>query len=241
MKAILLAAGRGSRMESGTADKPKCLMTLSGRTLLDRCVEAVERGGIARENIGVVTGYRSEMIRVEGATTFHNGDWERTNMFYSLTRAGEWLRGDTCLVSYTDIVFDPAVVRRLTEAEGDIVLPYYTGYWELWSRRFENPLDDLETFRQRDGLLTEIGAKPHSREDIQGQYMGLVRFTPAGWRAVEQAVRLPMKKPVEKLDMTTLLQHLVTLGHNVRVFPTDQRWLECDNQNDIRLYETEML
>ena len=59
MKTIILAAGRGSRLGERTKDRPKCMCTLQGRTLLDRCMETLERAGVSPADIGIVTGYRS--------------------------------------------------------------------------------------------------------------------------------------------------------------------------------------
>ena len=96
----------------------------------------------------------------------------------------------------------------------------------------------METFRlNQNGTLAEIGLHPQSEDEVQGQYMGLLRFEPAGWEKIEQAIRLPMKKSVEKLDMTTLLNHLISLGYPIYAIATDELWLECDNQEDIQLYE----
>ena len=75
MKTIILAAGRGSRLGERTREKPKCMCTLKGRTLLDRCLETLMQAGIAREEIGIVTGYRSDMFHEPGITYFHNADW----------------------------------------------------------------------------------------------------------------------------------------------------------------------
>ena len=68
--------------------------------------------------------------------------------------------------------------------------------------------------------------------------MGLLKFEPSGWGKIEEAVKLPMPKPVERLDMTTLLQHLIDLGHNVEAIETSDLWLECDNEHDVALYES---
>lgn len=72
MKTIILAAGRGSRLGERTKDRPKCMCTLQGRTLLDCCLESLERAGIFREDTGIVTGCRGDMFDVPGATCFHN-------------------------------------------------------------------------------------------------------------------------------------------------------------------------
>lgn len=164
-----------------------------------------------------------------------------TNSYLSKGKSTVAIRepGGEIIVSYSDIVYEPSAIKRLIESNSMLAITYYTEYWELWSKRFANPFEDLETFRLNDGKLIEIGSKPNSKDDVQGQYMGLLRFTPSGWRKVEEAVKKPMPKPVDLLDMTTLLQHLLNLGYSIDAIPTSGLWLECDNQHDIQLYEKE--
>jgi choline kinase len=237
MKAIILAAGRGSRMGEKTAELPKCMMTLFGKTLIERCIENLEKAGFEREDISIVTGYKKEKITIHGTKYFHNENWENTNMFMSLMEAEEWLERDTCIVCYSDIVFHPNAVKTLMESTCKFAVTYYTGFWELWEKRFENPLEDLETFKLEGDKLTEIGKKPQKKEEIMGQYMGLIRIMPQGWKDIQEAIKLPMPKTVQKVDMTTLLQHLLSLGHEIDAIETNELWLECDNQNDVAVYE----
>jgi len=124
MKVIILAAGRGNRMGDKTDGIPKCLTMLCGRTLLDRCIAALDSAGINRNNIGIVTGYRADKIAVKGATFFHNENWETTNMFMSLTKARKWLIKEPCIVLYSDIVFSPEVIKQVIEYDKEDVLPY---------------------------------------------------------------------------------------------------------------------
>ena len=220
MKVIILAAGRGSRLGRRTKDRPKCMCLLGGRTLLDRCLESLVAAGVLVSDIGIVTGYRSEMFAAAGMTYFHNPDWESTNMFYSLTMANAWLRREPCLVCYSDIVFSSNAVRTLIDSDAPLAITYYTDYWQLWEKRMKNPLEDLETFRlDADGKLTEIGQKPNTSEDIQGQFQE------------------PLAKPVNKLDMTTLLQELLQRNYPVQAISTSDLWLECDSEHDINVYE----
>lgn len=238
MKVILLAAGRGSRLGERTKDRPKCMCELGGRTLLSRCLESLEQAGIQRENIGIVTGYRSEMFDVPGVVFFHNAQWEQTNMFCSLLEAKEWLEQEPCIVCYSDIVFSPHAIQALMRSTAPLSLTYYTGFWSLWCIRMENPLSDLETFKMDEqGNLTEIGKKPQNRDDIQGQYMGLIQFTPESWAWVNETIRHPLPKPVAKLDMTTLLQGMLDRGYSIQTIATDELWLECDTQQDLEAYE----
>ena len=240
MKVIILAAGRGSRLGERTANLPKCMCELCGRTLLDRCLESLENGGIRRDEIAVVTGYKSELIKIEGAKYFHNSDWEITNMFMSLTKASEWLEKEPCIVCYSDVVFSPEVIKRIVKMTESLVVPYFTGYWELWSMRMPNPLDDLETFKlNTDGKLIEIGLRPENREDIQGQYMGIIKFTPESWAAALKTIKHPLPKTVARLDMTTLLNAMIKDNNEIATFPNDEMWLECDTGEDIEFYEKE--
>jgi choline kinase len=238
MKAIILAAGRGSRMGQGTKDIPKCMMRLFGKTLLEQCIQTLIASGFEKQDIAIVTGYKAEKITVDGVKYFHNKDWENTNMFVSLTMASEWLEKEPCIVCYSDIVFDVSPIMKLREDPSKLAITYYTEYWELWKQRFENPLEDLETFQLEDGFLKEIGKKPTSPEDMEGQFMGLIKITPEGWETIQEAIKLPMSKPISKLDMTTLLQHLIEFGCKINAIKTSELWLECDNQKDIQLYET---
>jgi len=180
IKAIILAAGRGSRMGESTEALPKCLLRLYGKPLLEWQTEALRAAGI--DPISIVTGYKQETLAFPGFKFFHNPRWQETHMVSSLCRASQWLERDTCVVSYSDIVYSADTVTRLLNAEGDIVISYDSQWLRLWRARFEDPLKDAETFRlDEQGRMLEIGGKTRNLEDIQGQYMGLLKFTPKGW------------------------------------------------------------
>ena len=88
-RAIILAAGRGSRMKEMTAEKPKCLTMLYGRPLLEHQLSALRSAGIT--DIAVVTGYMREALTSYDLVEFHNSRWAETNMVASLCCAREWL------------------------------------------------------------------------------------------------------------------------------------------------------
>lgn len=218
-------------------DRPKCLVELGGRPLLERQVAALRRGGA--DEIGVVRGYRAEMLTIPGIPAFDNPRWSETNMVMSLAAAAEWLREAPVIVSYADIFYRGDVVRGLASAPGDLVVSYDRKWRDLWSRRFADPLSDAETFRLGPGgELLEIGGKTTHIEDIEGQYMGLVRFTPKAWGAIE-ALLATLDAPVrDRLDMTGLLRRLI-VAHTVVINTcgTDGQWGEIDNPGDVELYQ----
>ena len=241
MKAIILAAGRGSRMHEGTKDIPKCMMRVHGKTLLERCLESLRLSGFNNKDIAIVTGYKNEIIENtigDDITFFHNDIWDKTNMVYSLTKAESWLTNNECCVFYSDIIFSPEAVKRTMSIKGDIVIPYYTEYLNLWKMRFDNPLEDLETFKT-DGndCLINIGSRPTSYDQVHGQYMGIVKLTPRGWSLFINSVS-KTTKTIEKIDMTSLLAGTINNNHTIKCVACSELWLECDNLNDISVYES---
>ncbi len=238
-RAVILAAGRGSRMREATADRPKCLVPLAGRPLLEWQIRALRGGGM--EAVALVTGYLGGQLADRADRCFENPRWQETNMVQSLVCAGEWLQAAPCLVSYADIVYNAGTVRKLAAAEGDLVITFDPHWRELWEARFEDPLADAETFRRdAGGRLVEIGGRARSLEEIQGQYMGLLKFTPAGWRGVCDYLAVLSREQQDRLDMTALLAGLLRSGFPIDTVPVEDRWLEVDSEQDLELYEQQI-
>jgi L-glutamine-phosphate cytidylyltransferase len=237
MRAVILAAGRGSRMAQLTGDRPKCLVELNGQPLLARQIAALKAGGV--DEIGVVRGYRAEMIDFPALSYFSNDRWSETNMVMSLVAAAPWLRTGPVIVSYADIFYRSEVVRRLAAAAGQLVISYDADWRDLWNRRFPDPLADAETFRiDGAGRLLEIGGKTSRIEDIEGQYMGLLKFTPPAWSAVEAQLSALDPPTRDRLDVTALLQRLLAAGRPpIDTCMIHGQWGEIDNPADVALYQ----
>jgi choline kinase len=238
MRAIILAAGRGSRMGRETDERPKCLLELDGRPLLEWQMHALRAAGL--DEVGIVRGYRGELLEGRAERLFDNPRWRESNMVSSLACAAEWLREAPCLVSYADIFYAPQTPAALVPADGDVAIAYDPRWRELWERRFADPLDDAESFRlDRDGWLVEVGRRPGCVEEIEGQYMGLLRFTPAGWAAAERVRAELSGERRERLDMTSLLDLMLARGVRVRAVACAGEWGEVDRVEDLALYRAE--
>jgi L-glutamine-phosphate cytidylyltransferase len=217
-------------------EQPKCLVEFGGKPLIERQVAALRGGGA--QAVGVVRGYRAEMIELPDLTYFQNERWAETNMVMSLTTAAEWLKAGPVIVSYADIFYRHKLVRELAATSGDLVITYDRAWRSLWSRRFVNPLADAETFRaDASGRLIEIGNKTSSIDEIGGQYMGLLKFTPHGWKDVEALLATLDAQTRDRLDMTGLLQRLLRRHVAIETIGTDGQWGEIDNPSDLALYE----
>lgn len=238
-RALILAAGRGSRMGALTAERPKCFVPLFGKPLLEWQMEALRDAGV--EQIAIVTGYMAEQFQGRGDALFHNPRWAETNMVSTLACASAWLEAGPCVVSYADILYHPRHVRALLDTNSDLALTYDLLWNGLWGLRFDNPLSDAETFRV-DGKnhLTEIGGRPRSLEEVQGQYMGLLKFAPAGWRKVKAFLDSLSPRERAKLDMTSLLRRLLETSNEIEAVPVRGEWCEVDSEQDWQLYQSRL-
>lgn len=235
-KGLILAAGRGSRMGNSTAARPKGLIKLAGRSLIERQIASLDEAGVSP--IALCTGYKADMLEEFGAARFHNPRWSETNMVASLCAADEWLAQGPTIVSYSDIFYDPLTVIRLSRCTDDIAISYDPHWAALWKDRFDDPLSDAETFQtDGNGHLTEIGGKTNSMADIKGQYMGLLKFTPEGWTKTKDLIEPLIGAVRDKLDMTSLLQRLIMEGVKIGTTPVQGSWGECDNEEDLAYYE----
>jgi choline kinase len=101
-------------------------------------------------------------------------------------------------------------------------------------------LSDAETFRINGaGELLEIGGRTQTIEDIEGQYMGLLKFTPEAWQAVEDVLATLDAPSRDRLDMTGLLRRLLAAKSiTIGTFGTGGEWGEIDNPEDVELYQS---
>lgn len=238
MIGIILAAGRGSRMGSMTADQPKCLTVLAGQTLLAWQTAALNAAGVSE--IVLVRGYAGDSLPATDFLVVDNPRWADTNMVVSLSCAARYLETEPCTVSYGDIVYHPGAVRDLMATEGDIVVAYDRLWAGLWRDRFADPLDDAETFRTEGGRLMEIGGQVDDLARVPGQYMGLVKITPEGWRTVDSFVHTLAPAERDRIDATSLLSQMLAVGAEIRTSPVDGRWCEVDTASDLALYENRL-
>lgn len=235
MKTIVLAAGRGSRLGSLTDDKPKALVRLNGVPLIRRCTDSLRAGGAS--SVGIVAGYKREMLATYADRVFANEQWDRTGIFQSLICADEWLREEACIVSYGDIFYDANLVTDLIHCNADVSIAYDPNAVALWSQRFERPLDDLERFTIDHGRITSIGGRARSLDDVQGQYMGLFKLTPVGWQQLLRMRETLAPSARSGVDMTSLFAALIQADFPIVGVPTAAAWGEIDCPSDVALYE----
>lgn len=237
VKAIILAAGEGSRLRPYSEDRPKCLVEVDGQSLLDRQLAILESESI--NPVILIGGYRVDMLDRPGIEIRTNPRYGETNMVWTLFCAEDDLEGDL-LLCYGDIVYSRDVLKKVFESEADITVAIDLDWESYWLARNENPLDDAETLKlSPDGRILEIGQKPNSLAEIEGQYMGLMKFSDQGMQLLKKTFHDAQKignlrgKSLEKAYMTDLLQSMIDMGYRLDATLVHGGWVEVDTVSDL--------
>ena len=238
-KVILLVAGEGKRLRPYTLDRPKCMVEIDNISLIDRQLKTLKLEGL--DDIVMIGGYKSEMLKRKGVRLKVNTQYYKTNMVWTLFSAEEELNGEV-IVSYGDIVYSRKILQALLESSADISVIIDKKWDSYWRARNENPLSDAETLKLRkDGTICEIGQKPKNINEIEGQYIGLMKFSSKGLAQIKRIFQDSLEsgellgKSIENSYMTDLLQAAILAGIPVTSVPTYENWIEVDTVKDLEL------
>lgn len=247
MKAIILAAGEGTRLRPLTKDVPKCLVKLFEKSLLEWQIDVFRQCKIS--DISVVVGYKKEKMNLANLKFYFNDKFNSTNMVETLFCAKKEF-DDTIIISYGDIIFEKSVLQKLissNEAFSIIIDKEWEKYWKI---RFENPLDDAESLKIDElGNISDIGQKTDKIKDIEGQFIGLIKIQGEGLEMLKSFYRktkeiayrtgknpLNSNLPFEKSYLTDLLQGLIKEKVKLKPIFVNNGWLELDSINDYEIY-----
>ncbi len=216
MKVLILAAGMGVRLMPLTRNTPKSLLDLGhGLTLLETQLEAIRECGV--EEVVLVTGYRFRIV--------YNPFYASSNNLVSAWLAQPHVGEDYLLVNGDD-VFDPAVMRRLLEADDDLTM--------MVSRKAAFDDDDMKVVTQGDRVL-KVG-KGLDEGEANGESIGMMRFRARGARAFADELERMVRTP-EGLQTFYLhaLQNLMDAGFPVSFREcAPEEWAEVDFHPDLR-------
>ena len=229
MIGVILAAGMAKRLRPLTDTKPKCLLKVGDRTLLERTIDAMVATGITE--LVVVTGYRGEMIRewinthrqTLKWTFIDNADYEHNNNIYSLWLAGQVVRGQEFLLMDSDILCDPQAVAEVARQQEPA----------LALNRHELGEEEMKIVVDQDNRITEI-SKTCRVEDAVGESVGIEKMT----AAYSEALYRELDQMIEKEGLIDIFyerafERLIPQGHTFKVVDTTRFFsYELDTPED---------
>lgn len=248
-KSIIIAAGKGSRLKPLTDNVPKCLLRIAGKTILERQLEVFRKLGL--NEIAVIRGYKKEKINFSGLTYFENDDYENNNILHSLFCARNFMNKGF-ISTYSDIVYEASVVRKLLKHPGDICIIIDTCWKDTYIGRTKHPVAEAELVMvDEKNRVVKIGKDAVTPEDAHGEFIGLSKFSDKGSQVlIKEFERLEKKyrkvkeksfhraKEFKKAYLTDMIQELVDRGHNIYSVDIKGGWREIDTAEDLERANT---
>jgi choline kinase len=241
MKAVILAAGQGTRLRPLTEDRPKGMVAVAGKPIIQWQVEMLRSQGIGE--IAIVKGYAADSVVDLGFQQFVNVEYESTNMVHSLFCADDFLTGDV-IVSYADILYSEDVLNAVANSSEPISVAVDLDWERYFAERFGDAFDDAESLLIDDtGAITSIGKPDPTPEEVQAQYIGLIKVRADGVDFIRSiyADSLATDKSIgwgrrpRQAHMTDLLQEAVLRGCRVTAVPIRGGWVEIDTLDDYEI------
>ena len=237
MIGVILAAGMAKRLRPLTDTKPKCLLKVGDRTLLERTVNAMCMAGI--QEFLVVTGYRGEMIRDFltshfSLLTFHfldNTDYEHNNNIYSLWMACQKVRGSEFLLMDSDILCDPAAIVRIAQEQTSA----------LAVNRHELGEEEMKVVVDADSRIMEI-SKTCRPEDAMGESVGIEKITADYSEALARELdQMILQEGLIDIFYERAFERLIPQGHTFKVVDSTHYFsYELDTPEDFQRAQEQM-
>lgn len=248
MKAIIIGAGRGSRLGKNTDEVPKTLVEVMGRPMLDFILDALAAAGFARKDVVFVCGYAEDVVRrrYPEFTFVRNADWANNNILASLLMAERHM-SEGFVSTYADIVYEPGVVQKLLNAPEDIVLGCDTAWRRRYVSRSQHPETDAEKLVADGRRVTRLSRHVPS-EDATGEFIGVMKVSPEGARSLVEAFAGAKSRyaggpyregrTFERAYLIDLLAEMLEAGTPMFREDTAGGYMEIDTEEDLGLAET---
>lgn len=241
MKAIILAAGQGTRLKKYTENLPKGMLSFMGKTIIERQIDMYRDAGI--EDIIIVRGFAADAINYEGVKYYTNTDYANTNMVESLMMARKEF-DDDIVVSYSDVLFEKHMLETMMHSLEDYAVAVDINWQPYWEKRYGKVDFDTESLSlDKYDNIKELGLENPKLESIDARYIGLLKFSKKGLKHIEDILEDAYKnyqdkpwqqsgKTVHKAYMTDLLQAIIESGKQVKALKFHNAWIEFDTNED---------
>jgi choline kinase len=244
---VIIAAGRGSRLQNETDELPKTLVEVMGKPMLEWILEAFESAGLSRRDVVFVCGYRAEVIqaRYPEFTYVTNHDWQHNNILLSLLKAREYLT-EGFVSTYGDIVYEGAVVQKLVQSSAPIALGCDTAWRRRYVGRTQHPETDAEKLRADGKRVVELSRRIES-ERADGEFIGVMKLSADGSRQLVDAFDAAARRfdggqyregrTFQKAYLIDLLADMLEQGTPMTREDTDGGYMEIDTLQDLAMAE----
>lgn len=221
-KAIILAAGKGTRLYPLTLEKPKCLLEVGGMSVINRQIAVIREMGI--EDIVMVVGYKKEVIMSQvGAKVRYREylNFDETNNLHTLWSVRDELN-NAFICFFSDLIFDADLIRKAMVSNNDICMVCNTN----------KILEGTMRIKLTDGKLTGVGGHIPVSEG-SGNFLGIAKFSKRGANLLVDQMRKMVsghKNDYYTIAIDVLAKKGIEIGY---VNLDDSLWVEIDTEKDL--------
>ena len=241
-KALIIAAGLGSRLKKHTENLPKCMLDFGGKTLLQRQLESYKQNGI--KDISLIRGYKKEKINYKDIKYFENTDYQNNNILNSIFYAEKVING-SIIISYSDILFDKSVVERTLNSDHDISVVVDIDWRGYYVGRKDHPISEAENvIFNSNNEVEKIGKINTGNQEVHGEFIGMIKLSNRGTEIFKEHFHRLKKvywnkpfqraKIFQKAYLTDFIQELVDIGIKVHCVIIESGWKEIDTVEDYK-------
>ena len=233
MKAVILAAGVGSRLGSLTKDKPKCLLKVGGKTIIDYQIESFASAGI--NDILIVVGYQSKKV-IDHCNKFkqlhisfiENSEYERTNSMYSLYLAIDKIYGQEFILCNGDMIFEHNIAADMINYNYKDLIAVNAG---------TDFKESTKIIVEAGGFISNISKNiPHT--DAYGSSMELYKFSAESSEILLDRIKHMIESEGNLNDRTEIAIQQALESDGLKMMPFDnhdRKWVVIDTYHDLML------
>jgi choline kinase len=227
MKAVILAAGKGTRIPEITKNDPKCLIKIGDNTLLERQVEVLTNNSI--DDIIVVIGYKAEKVdkilkKFENVISILNKDYASTDNIFSLYLTKNEVKGKEFILLNGDTVFEDDLISKIVNYDDINIAPIDSEYYDL---------EELK-IREENGLVKEILPKNTSLEKSNGSTIGIFKFSSEGSKILFDEIENLIINNVKNKWFEFALNNILKKIDMFKVDIHGLKWMEVDTLADFK-------
>ena len=240
MKAIILAAGDGSRMGKLTRNIPKPLVILNGKSIIERQLLVLKKIGVNK--IYIITGPHNEKFNLKNVIFVNDLNHKKHDILGSLITARNYIN-DEIIITYSDQIFDEKIMESINNFKGDIGIAVDLDWEKKYENRDQHPKSEAENvlFDEKGNIL-ELRKNIQKPNSIIGESLGLMKLSKKGSKIfLDKYLELETSHQgkfhnspsLKQSIIPDMFQELIDSGINVEPILISGKWCEIDTPQDL--------
>ena len=244
MKVIIIAAGSATRLGKLTEKKPKGLLEINGKSILQRQIDLFKKYDI--QDIIIITGPHKK-FGLDNVTYVEDIHYEQHDVLGSLMAANNFLNG-RILTCYSDILFDEEILKQILNFNGEIGIPIDLDWEKNYTDRIQHPKSEADNVILNQTTILKIKKNISfcNSNEVIGEFLGPVIFSENGSKIFVETYRklrnthngnFHNSPSLKKAYLTDMLQELIDNTIKIDPIIINGKWCEIDTVEDLKKAE----